>query len=212
MPRPGRRQGESGTRGAIIEAARTEFLEHGYNQTTIRSIARRAEVDPALVYHYFTDKATLFLSTLNLPADPRQIVTEVLTSAISPGELLVENFLAQWETGPGRPGQSFVTMVQAMSSSPQAARSLREFLVDRVFAQMPDADEAMRWRMITVSAELFGLAWNRYVVRAEPLASTPPAEVAKRVGPALERLMFGEAVGEAVGEGLGEAVGEADNS
>lgn len=191
MPRPGRRQGESGTRGAIIEAARTEFLENGYNATTIRSIARRAEVDPALIYHYFTDKPTLFLSTLNLPADPKQIIAEVLTTDKSPGERLVENFLAQWETGPGKPGQSFVTMVQAMSSSPEAARSLREFLVDRVFAQMPDADEAMRWRMITVSAELFGLAWNRYIVGAEPLASAPLAELAERVGPAVERLMFG---------------------
>lgn len=194
MPRPGRRQGESGTRGAIIEAARSEFLEHGYNATTIRSIARRAEVDPALIYHYFTDKPTLFLSTLNLPADPKQIIAEVLTTDKSPGERLVENFLAQWETGPGKPGQSFVTMVQAMSSSPEAARSLREFLVDRVFAQMPDADETMRWRTITVSAELFGLAWNRYIVRAEPLASATLAEVAERVGPAVERLMFGAAV------------------
>jgi len=194
MPRPGRRQGESGTRGAIIEAARTEFLEHGYNATTIRSIARRAEVDPALIYHYFTDKPTLFLSTLNLPADPKQIIAEVLTTDKSPGERLVENFLAQWETGPGKPGQSFVTMVQAMSSSPEAARSLREFLVDRVFAQLPDADEAMRWRMVTVSAELFGLAWNRYIVRAEPLASAPLAEVAERVAPAVERLMFGTAI------------------
>jgi AcrR family transcriptional regulator len=191
MPRPGRRQGESGTRGAIIEAARTEFLEHGYNAATIRSVARRAEVDPALIYHYFTDKPTLFLSTLNLPVDPRQIVAEVLTSDTSPGRRLIENFLSQWEAGPGKPGQSFVTMVQAMSSSPEAARSLREFLVDRVFAQMPDADEAMRWRMVTVSAELFGLAWNRYVVRAEPLASASCAEVAERIGPALERLMFG---------------------
>jgi hypothetical protein len=121
-------------------------------------------------------------------------VTEVMTATTSPGGRLVEKFLEQWETGPGRPGRSFVTMVQAMSSSPEAARSLREFLVDRVFAQLPGADEAMRWRMVTVSAELFGLAWNRYVVRAEPLASTPLAEVAERVGPAVQRLMFGTEV------------------
>lgn len=189
---PGRRRGDSGTRQAIIEAARAEFLAHGYTATAIRSVARRAGVDPALVYHYFADKATLFASTLNLPTDPRQIVDQVLASATSPGERLVESFLAQWETGPGRPGQAFVTMLQAMSSSPEVARGLREFISDRVWAQVPEPDEAMSWRTMMVSSELFGLAWTRYVVCAEPLASADRADVARRVGPALERLMFGD--------------------
>jgi AcrR family transcriptional regulator len=191
MARPGRRQGESRTKETIIDAARAEFLEHGYTATTIRSVARRAEVDPALIYHYFTDKPTLYTATLNLPADPRQILNDVRTSATSPGGRLVAGFLAQWETGPGRPGQSFVNLLQAMSSTPQAARSVREFLFDRVWAQLGEGDEAARWRTVLISSELVGLAWNRYIVGAEPLASASLQEVAEQVGPALERLMFG---------------------
>ena len=191
MARPGRRQGESRTRETIIDAARAEFLEHGYTATTIRSVARRAEVDPALIYHYFTDKPTLYTSTLDLPVDPRQILNDVRAGPASPGGRLVAGFLAQWETGPGQPGQSFVNMVQAMSSSPQAARSIREFLIDRVWAQLGDADEAARWRTVLISSELVGLAWSRYIVGAEPLASASLQEVAERVGPTLERLMFG---------------------
>jgi AcrR family transcriptional regulator len=194
MPRPGRRQGESRTRETIIDAARAEFLEQGYTATTIRSVARRAEVDPALIYHYFTDKPTLYASTLNLPADPRQIMNDVRSAATSPGGRLVAGFLAQWETGPGRPGQSFVNLVQAMSSSPEAARSLREFLMDRIWTQLADADEAMRWRTVLVSSELMGLAWSRYIVRMEPLASASLQEVAEWAGPALERLRFGNPV------------------
>ena len=191
MARPGRRQGDSRTRETIIDAARAEFLEHGYTATTIRSIARRAEVDPALIYHYFTNKPTLYTSTLSLPADPRQIMNDVRTRATSPGGRLVAGFLAQWEIGPGQPGQSFVNVIQAMSSSPQAARSVREFLIDRVWAQLADGDEAARWRTVLISSELVGLAWNRYIVRAEPVASASLQEVAEQVGPALERLMFG---------------------
>jgi AcrR family transcriptional regulator len=193
MARPGRRQGDSDTRGEIVAAARAEFLEHGYTAATIRSVARRAEVDPALIYHYFTDKATLYASTLDLPADPRQIMNEVGMSTTSPGGRLVEGFLAQWESGPGEPGRSFVTMIQAMSSSPEAARSLREFLVDRVWARLAEQDEEARWRVAMVSSQLIGLGWSRYVVRAEPLASAPRHEVAERVAPMLERLMFGGA-------------------
>lgn len=194
MARPGRRQGESRTRETIIDAARAEFLERGYTATTIRSVARRAEVDPALIYHYFTDKPTLYASTLSLPADPRQIRNEVRASVTSPGSRLVAAFLAQWETGPGQPGQSFVNLVQAMSSEPQAARSLREFLMDRVWTQLADADEAVRWRTVVVSSELMGLAWSRYIVRMEPLASASLQEVAEHVGPALEYLRFGNPV------------------
>jgi AcrR family transcriptional regulator len=189
--RPGRRQGDPNTRETIIDAARAEFLEHGYTATTIRSVARRADVDPALIYHYFTDKPTLYTATLNLPADPRQILNDVRTGAASPGGRLVAGFLAQWEAGPGRPGQSFVNLVQAMSSTPQAARSVREFLFDRVWAQLGEGDEAARWRTVLVSSELVGLAWNRYIVGAEPLASASLQEVAEQIGPALERLMFG---------------------
>ena len=37
----------------IVAAARDEFAEHGWAGTTIRAVARAADVDPALVYHYF---------------------------------------------------------------------------------------------------------------------------------------------------------------
>jgi AcrR family transcriptional regulator len=192
MPPVGRRQGDPDTRGMIIDAARAEFHEHGYNATTIRSVARRAQVDPALIYHYFTDKATLYASTLSLPADPQQIMHEVRVSPSSPGARLVAGFLAQWETQPEEPGRAFVNMVQAISSSPEAARSLREYLFDRVWTPLAENEQA-QWRTAVISSQLLGLAWTRYIVRAEPLASAPLQEVAERVGPVLERMMFGAA-------------------
>ena len=191
MARAGRRQGDPRTRETIIDAARAAFVEHGYTATTIRAIARRAEVDPALVYHYFEDKAAVYGATLDLPADPRDILNDVRLSATSPGARLVEAFLTQWETSPGQPGQGFVNLVQAASSSPEAARSAREYLTDRVWDQLPSGDETARWRTLLVSSQLAGLAWTRYIIRAEPLASAPVQEVARQAGPALERLMFG---------------------
>jgi hypothetical protein len=44
-----------------------------------------------------------------------------------------------------------------------------------------------------ISSQLMGLAWNRYVMRAEPLASASLQDVAERAGPMLERLMFEDA-------------------
>jgi AcrR family transcriptional regulator len=37
----------------ILSAAREEFARDGWAGTTIRAVARAADVDPVLVYHYF---------------------------------------------------------------------------------------------------------------------------------------------------------------
>lgn len=188
MPRPGRRGGDADTRAEIIAAARAEFLDQGYNAATIRAIARRAGVDPALIYHFFTDKPTLYAATLQLPADPRQVQNAVRASTESPGATLVERFLAQWETGPGRPGQSFVTVVQATASSPEVARSVREYLFDRVWGSTPGPGKEADWRRVTVSSLLIGMAWQRYIVRAEPIASASLPEIAAWFGPLLDSI------------------------
>lgn len=212
MPRPGRRGGDADTRGAIIAAARAEFGDRGYNAATLRAIARRAEVDPALIYHFFGDKPTLYAATLNLPADPRRIQSEVRAAEAQAGDdaaepsrpagagpgrppgprggaVLVQRFLAQWENGPGEPGQRFITVVQATSSSPEVARSVREFLFDRVWGNLPGAEDPdTGWRRTVVSSVLLGMAFNRYVLRTEPIASAPLAEVAAWFGPVLDNL------------------------
>jgi AcrR family transcriptional regulator len=192
MARAGRRPGEAITRKAIIEAARNAFLEQGYTATTIRGVARQAGVDPALVYHYFGDKPGLFVATLDLPVDPRQVKKQSSRGGFS-GAKLVERFLAQWETDPQRPGQSFVTVAQAMSASPEVARCMREFLAERVWSDPPvEADpETLQGIYALVSAQLMGTAWARYIMRIEPLASASRQEVAARVGPAIDRLFSG---------------------
>src|SRR3984957_8328846 len=56
------RDGRDGqaTRAAILDIARSQFGSHGFERTTIRSVASAAGVDPALVMHYFSNKAALF--------------------------------------------------------------------------------------------------------------------------------------------------------
>jgi AcrR family transcriptional regulator len=192
MAKVGRRRG-AGTRDQIIEAARAAFLENGYTDTTLRAVARRAEVDPALIYHYFGDKAGLFVASQELPGDPRKVQVESRSPKFS-GARLVEMFLAQWETDVEHPGQSFAVLAQAVAASPAAARSLREFLEERVWANPPPGlspEQAQRGHAF-VASQLIGLAWARYILQIEPVASMPLAEVAAGVGPTLDRYMRGK--------------------
>jgi AcrR family transcriptional regulator len=49
-------------REAVIEAAITEFGEHGYHATSTVAIAKRAGISQPYIYALFPDKETLFLA------------------------------------------------------------------------------------------------------------------------------------------------------
>src|SRR4051812_39019492 len=74
----GRRPGDSGTREAILSAARRQFAEQGYDRTSVRGIALEAGVDPSLVVHFHGSKQQLFVRVVELPVDPAVVVAAVL--------------------------------------------------------------------------------------------------------------------------------------
>jgi AcrR family transcriptional regulator len=196
MPRPGRPPGPSESRSKILAAAGAIFTEVGYDAASLRSIARRAGVDPALVHHYFADKSELFIETMSLPKDPHQVQAEVTQDGRPfSGERLVERFLAQWEEGPdGRDSTSFVTLIQAVAASPATADAMREFLADRLTPHgRPGEDDAMRnRRRALISSQLLGLGLVRYIMRLEPIASADRHDVARWAGPTIGRYAHGD--------------------
>jgi AcrR family transcriptional regulator len=76
--RGGRRSGESGTKEAILDAARAQFAERGYHGATIRAIAGVAAVDPALVHHFYGTKEALFAAAMRLPIVPSEVLSAAL--------------------------------------------------------------------------------------------------------------------------------------
>jgi AcrR family transcriptional regulator len=193
VPR-GRRPGKADTRAKILAAAEAAFAEDGYAESSLRGIAQRAGVDPALVHHYFDGKAALFIEVLGLPRDFTVIQEEVSRSPESEGVALVERFLTFWDPDPasGR-ASDFLSLVQVVSSSPEVAESLNQFLAARIWSRRASDPDDPEWlvRRSLVASQLAGMAFERYVLRLEPLASAPPAEVAKWVGPTIDRYLGG---------------------
>ncbi len=192
----GRRPGNVDTRAQIVRAAAAVFAEDGYGGVSMRAVARRAGVDPALVHHYFADKAALFVETMDLPIDPKTIKDEVDAAGFS-GERLVDRFLAQWEQE-AQPGSAFVNLVQAMVASPEVAENVRQFIAERITLQGApgDSEETLLRRRSLVSAQLLGIAWTRYVMRMEPLASATRTQVARWTGPSVDRYATGSSMSE----------------
>ncbi len=64
MPRPKNADAEA-TRRRILEAACDVLVEQGPSGLSSRAVARRADVSPALVNHYFTDRDGLVATVLD---------------------------------------------------------------------------------------------------------------------------------------------------
>jgi AcrR family transcriptional regulator len=191
--RTGRRPGDSGTRDAILEAARGEFARHGYDRATIRNVARGAGVDPALVHYFFGTKTELFTAAMQLPINPAEVAEAVLAGERELiGQHLVGTFLAVWDHAANR--DVFIGLIRSAVTEEHAAAMLREFAVREMFGRVaaalgtPDAE----LRASLAFSHLFGLALARYILRIEPLASAPAPVVAAAVGPTVQRYLTGE--------------------
>ena len=191
----GRRPGGVDTRQAIVEAARGDFAEQGYDGTSLRGIARRAAVDPALVHHYFGGKAQLFAAVMDIPADPAALIGAVVEGPREQvGEALVRTFLAVWDSEEGR--QRFQALMRAAVTHDEATRMLREFLTREVFGRVVESLAAegerpadLELRAGMAASQMVGLAMMRYIVEFPAVVDAGHDELAALVGPTIQRYL-----------------------
>jgi AcrR family transcriptional regulator len=194
MARTGRRPGNSGTREAILDAARRAFAERGYQQATIREVAGLAGVDPALVHHYFGTKQDLFVAAVEFPVNPFEAFVALVSEEglETLGERLLGLFLSVWDQTEQH--SPMLALIRSAVSEERAAAMLREFITEEILGRIarelgtPDA----RLRTNLVASQLVGLVMARYVIRIEPLASTPALVLVAAIGPNLQRYITGD--------------------
>ena len=63
------REKDDSARGKILEAAKTEFMERGFAEASMRTIAERAGFTTGMLYSRFADKSEIFRELVEGPAD-----------------------------------------------------------------------------------------------------------------------------------------------
>ncbi|QTE30197.1 TetR/AcrR family transcriptional regulator [Pengzhenrongella sicca] len=188
----GPRPAGTDTRAAIMTAARTEFADHGFDGTSMRAVARRAGVDPALVRHYFGAKADLFAAVSGLPGRPGVLIGALFEGGTDGlGRRLVALFFSVWDPPEGR--QRMRALIAAASSSEHTGAGLAEFIASEVAGEIAPrlrGDDALL-RAELIGMHIVGVAMGRYVLRLEPLASADEDAVARWLAPNLQRLVDG---------------------
>ena len=198
-PARGRRPGDSGTREAILAAAREQFGEHGYQRTTIRSIAAEAGVDPRLVSHYFGTKQGLFRESVAFPPAAEARVAAAFESfrdEDDPGRLAAEFIVSLVEDPQVR--QVMVGLIRSASSEPEAAEEVRKVMTESKLMPFADAlgGAGAPLRASFVASQIVGLVMARHVVRLGPIATATPEQVIDAIAPVFGHYLTGDWVRE----------------
>ena len=191
-PRSDGQTGEASAKSAIIHAAEAEFADRGYEAASLRAIARRAAVDPALVHHYFEDKADLFAATIKAPVRPDKVIASILNGPRDQvGDSVVRYLIEQ--LGDTKARTRVVVLLRTAVGTGPAGRILKEFLVREVFLRLAagiSGDDA-ELRASLAASQIIGLMITRYVLALEPLASASVDDVVARVGPVVQWHLVG---------------------
>jgi AcrR family transcriptional regulator len=175
----------------LLDAARVEFTERGFDGATVRTIAQRAGVDAAMVNHWFGGKDGLFVAAMEIPVNPAEIIPRILDGAPEQlAERILRTFLSVWDTNGGG---ALAALMRSVASHEEAARMMREFVsrvvIGRIVSAVaPDRPEL---RASLCGTQIAGLAMIRYVIRLEPLASADHNTVVAAIAPNLQRYLTG---------------------
>jgi len=189
-------RGPSACRGEvkqhIIAAARSEFVTQGYDHTTLRSIARGAGCDPALITYYFGTKQKLFRACMDLPLDPAsEIIALLMPGPKEAARRLVDYILDLYEHK--LTSETLTALMRALTTDTSTSQRFRTYMRTDVLEQVSDylaADPADARRLgellELLLSMLYGVVTMRYIIALEPLASMPRQRIHATLTPFIQ--------------------------
>jgi AcrR family transcriptional regulator len=169
------------TRAAILLAARDQFAAEGYDRATIRSIARQAGIDPAMVMRYYGNKEKLFAAAaefdLRLPD-----LSDVPVADL--GTTLARHIIVLWEKD-----ETLMALLRAAVTNPAATEKMRTIFATQVgpaLLKIVDDPTTVPRRAGLLASQVLGLALCRYVLRLPPVVDLTVEDVVRWIGPTLQ--------------------------
>ena len=192
MPPRGRRPGTSGSRERILDAARELFAELGFERTTMRGVAARAEVDPPLIHHYFGTKDGLLAAALPPPIAPEVLLAGLSRQRERAGYELVRRVLEVWDEHPVVRGQ-MLALVRTALSNEHATGLLRQALQRTVVVAVRDlaSPDECDLRTALVLTQMSGLLLSRYLIQLPGIVDADRDALVGAVGPVLQHYLTG---------------------
>lgn len=183
---PSRAERRRRSEATILDAARRLFAESGYERTTIRAVAERAGVDPALVMQNFGNKDGLFAAAVrwSVPVDDLTAADRVALPRTA-----LQHALDAFDDPDLRPAAE--ALLRSCLTHPAAAAVLRDEVMrpaqSEVATTVGGPDAALRAALL--NAVTLGLTISRYLLADPVVAAAEPADLERLLGPALQALV-----------------------
>jgi AcrR family transcriptional regulator len=193
MPPRGRRPtGGSNARDEILTAAGALFAELGFERTTMRAVAARADVDAALIHHYFGNKEGLLAAALALPVDPAALLAGLDEDPEHAGEAVVRRVLGVWEADP-ETRRRLLALIRVGLSHEHAAGVLRDLLGRTILTALASmvANDHQALRAALVGTQMGGLLLGRYVLGIPAVRDATSEQLVAAIGPVLQHYLTG---------------------
>ena len=177
------RRSGTAVREAVRTAAGELFRDHGFAGTSVRDIAARAQVDPAVVIRQFGTKELLFLETMQLSIDEEPLLDVPVDQL---GERFIDLLLHT-----DRPTRGVYLALVRGSTEPEIAARLtashEAAFVAPLRARLSGPDADLRARL--AAALVGGLLYALWVVGDGELAAADRQDVVHRYGALLQELL-----------------------
>lgn len=175
--------GRGASKQAVWEAASSLFAEQGYANTSVRDIAARASVDPALVIRHYGTKERLFLETM-LAADGEVVRFD------GPIETLGESIVRFVLDTHSSVSSTYLALIRA-SDSGEVGSALRSTHEAEFVAPLLEHLEGPRReeRARLVAAMVGGLMYSLWIVGDEELLRADPEQLVALYAPAMQGLI-----------------------
>ena len=191
MPPRGRRPvGGPDTREQILTAAGELFAKLGFERTTMRGVAARADVDAALISHYFGNKEGLLAEALVFPVDAGALLAGLDRDPDHVGEAVVRRVLGVWEADP-EIRRRLLGLIRVGLSHEYAAGVLRDLLGRTVLTALASvvADDQRPLRAALAGTQMAGLLLGRYVLGIPAIRDATPEQLTLTIGPVLQHYL-----------------------
>ena len=172
------------------------FARNGIDKTSIRAIAADADVDPALVHHYYGTKTQLFAAAIHIPIDPMQIIGPLQQIPVEEiGYTLPSLLLPLWDSEMGKGFIATLRSILAGGETSLVRSFLQEVIAKEVGSRVDDPPGSGPIRVQFVASQLVGVVMARYILELDPFKSLPVEQIAETIAPNLQRYLTGELPG-----------------
>jgi AcrR family transcriptional regulator len=180
----------------ILRYARASFAAHGYAGTSLRSVARDADVDPALVSYYYKSKTGLLDAALVPPPDWTAAIAAAAATPIQRrGVALVQTMIEAWEDPASEEFLRSIILTAAHEpiARQRLAANFALHILNAVSSRLDDDERLLRASL--AATQIVGLAMMRYVWKVGAIATIPSNQAIALVGPTVQRYLNGKLIG-----------------